>query len=98
MGQAIVAISGRSYRISCRDGDEARIAGLGTELAARAERLTASLGVMPESQLLVMTSLMLADELADARAGIAPPPGAGPVVDITRLARIVERLETLAGT
>ena len=98
MAQAIVAISGRSYRISCREGEEARIAGLGNELAARADRLTAALGVMPESQLLIMTSLMLADELADARAGIAPPAAAAPVVDVTRLARIVERLETLAGT
>lgn len=98
MGQAILAISGRSYRISCRDGDEDRIARLGDELAARADRLTASLGTMPESQLLAMTALMLADELADARAGIAPPPAAAPMVDITRLARIVERLESLART
>ena len=104
MGQAVLAISGRSYRISCRDGDEERIGRLGDELAARAERLTASLGTMPETQLLAMTALMLADELADARAGIAPPTPvapaapAPPMVDITRLARIVDRLETLART
>lgn len=101
MGQALLAISGRTYRISCRDGDEDRIGRLGDELAARADKLTASLGTMPETQLLAMTALMLADELSDARAGIAPPPiasqAAPPMVDITRLARIVERLETLAG-
>jgi cell division protein ZapA len=51
---------------------------------------------VPEGQLLVMTALMLADELADARAGIAPPVAAAPMVDITRLARIVERMEQLA--
>lgn len=98
MGQAMIAIGGRSYRISCRDGDEARVSGLGDELAARAERLTQSLGVMPEGQLLVMTALMLADELADARAGMAPPPAAAPMVDINRLTRIVERLESLAAS
>lgn len=101
MGQALLVISGRSYRITCRDGDEDRITRLGDELAARADRLTASLGTMPETQLLAMTALMLADELSDARAGIAPPPApvaAPPMVDITRLARIVERLETIAGT
>ena len=97
MGQALLAISGRTYRISCRDGDEDRIGRLGDELAARADKLTASLGTMPETQLLAMTALMLADELSDARAGIAPPQAAPPMVDITRLARIVERLETLAG-
>lgn len=98
MGQAMIAIGGRSYRISCRDGDEARVSGLGDELSARAERLTQALGVMPEGQLLVMTALMLADELSDARAGIAPPPAAAPMVDISRLTRIVERLESLAAS
>lgn len=96
MGQALLSISGRSYRITCRDGDEDRISRLGGELAARADNLTGALGTMPETQLLAMTALMLADELADARAGITPPPAATPMVDITRLTRIVERLETLA--
>lgn len=95
MGQAQISMGGRQYRINCRDGDEARVAGLGEELALRADRLTQSLGVTPESQLLAMTSLMLADELADARAGIvpaAPPPA---MFDISRLTKIVERLEAL---
>ena len=96
MGQALLSISGRSYRITCRDGDEDRISRLGGELAARADNLTGALGTMPETQLLAMTALMLADELADARAGITPPPAATPMVDITRLTRIVERLEMLA--
>jgi cell division protein ZapA len=96
MGQALVNICGRSYRISCREGDEDRISRLGDEIAGRADRITGSLGSVPEGQLLVMTALMLADELADARAGIAPPVAAAPVVDITRLARIVERMEQLA--
>ena len=96
MGQALLTITGRTYRISCRDGDEDRISRLGDEIAARAERITGSLGSVPEGQLLVMTALMLADELADARAGIAPPAAAAPVMDITRLARIVERMEQLA--
>lgn len=101
MGQALLAISGRQYRISCRDGDEDRIGRLGEELGARAERLTAALGVMPETQLLVMTALMLADELADARTGQPAAPAATtaaapPMIDITRLTHIVERLERLA--
>ena len=97
MGQAVISVGGRQYRINCRDGDEPRVAGLGEEIDLRSEKLTGQLGVMPEGQLLVMTALMLADELADARAGIAPATPPGPMVDITRLTRIVERLETLAG-
>jgi cell division protein ZapA len=96
MGQVLLTITGRTYRISCRDGDEDRISRLGDEIAARAERITGSLGSVSEGQLLVMTALMLADELADACAGIAPPVAGAPMVDITRLSRIVERMEQLA--
>ncbi len=107
MGQAILSIAGRSYRIPARDGDEARIAGLGEDIAARAQRLTTSLGVMPETQLLVLCALMLADELADARSGApaAPPapmpaaePAPAPAPDLSRLAALVERLEAIART
>jgi cell division protein ZapA len=96
MGQALLTITGRTYRISCRDGDEDRISRLGDEIAARATSITGSLGSVPEGQLLVMTALMLADELADARNGIAPAASPTPMMDITRLTRIVERLEHLA--
>lgn len=96
MGQALLNITGRTYRISCRDGDEDRIARLGDDIALRAERITGALGSVPEGQLLVMTALMLADELAEARSGVSPAAGAAPMVDVTRLARIVERLEHLA--
>ncbi|WP_310476782.1 cell division protein ZapA [Sandarakinorhabdus sp.] len=96
MGQALLTITGRTYRISCRDGDEDRISRLGDEIAVRADSITASLGSVPEGQLLVMTALMLADELSDTRAGVAPAAATPPMMDITRLTRIVERLETLA--
>jgi len=96
MGQALLTIAGRSYRIPARDGDEARIARLGDELSARAHRLTTALGVLPETQLLVLVALMLADELAEARSG--NPAGAPPQPDLSRLAALVERLEAMART
>ncbi|OSZ67098.1 hypothetical protein CAP39_11710 [Sphingomonas sp. IBVSS1] len=105
MGQALLTIAGRSYRIPARDGDEARISRLGDELSARAHRLTTALGVLPENQLLVLVSLMLADELAEARC--ANPPSLAPVTaaatasaapDLSRLAALVERLEAIART
>ncbi|WP_164155472.1 cell division protein ZapA [Sandarakinorhabdus rubra] len=96
MGQAMLSMGGRQYRINCRDGDEPRIVGLGEELAARADRLTRNLGPMPEAQLLAMVALTLADELADARSGAPSSGPVPPMLDITRLTRIVERLEALA--
>ncbi len=104
MGQALLTIAGRSYRIPARDGDEVRIARLGDELSARAHRLTTALGTLPETQLLVLVALMLADELAEARGANPPPasaaasagPDSGP--DLAQLAALVARLEALAGT
>jgi cell division protein ZapA len=52
-----------------------------------------------EGQLLVMLALMLADELGDARAGIAPhPPAAAAAIDTGALAALVARVEALAAT
>lgn len=63
-------IGGRSYRLACRPGEEARLTGLAAGLDARAAALTARLGPMAESRLLVMLALTLADELADAEAAL----------------------------
>ena len=105
MGQALLTIAGHSYRIPARDGDEARITRLGEEISARAARLTSTLGTLPETQLLVLCALMLADELAEARGANpapalapTPAPAAAPAAapDLSRLAALVEKLEALA--
>lgn len=95
MAETRLHIAGRLYRIDCRDGDEARVAALGGDLAARADALTAALGAMGEGQLLVMLALMLADELADARAGSSPAAPAA-AIDTGALAALVARVEALA--
>lgn len=105
MAQVSLSIGAHNYRIAARDGDEVRIERLGEDLAARAARLTKALGVMSEGQMLVMVGLMLADELAEARSGAGPavsaaaPAPAAPAAtlapDLSRLTRIVERLEAL---
>lgn len=99
MAETRLHIAGRLYRIDCRDGDEARVAALGADLAARADALTTALGAVGEGQLLVMLALMLADELADARAGIVAPPSLpAPGPDAAALAALVARVEALAAT
>ncbi len=101
MGQALLTIAGRSYRIPARDGDEARITRLGDALSVRAHQLTSALGTMAETQMLVLIALTMADELAEARgtAPAAPPaPVAAVAPDLSRLAQLVERLEAIART
>ncbi|WP_416908133.1 MAG: cell division protein ZapA [Polymorphobacter sp.] len=95
MAQVTVEIAGRSYPLSCRDGDEPHLESLAASLARKADGLLASLGPMSEARLMLMTALMVADELHDSRAGKAPPPlPADPAAD-ARLAALTARIEAL---
>lgn len=99
MGQVIVSIGGRNYPLSCRDGDEGRIAELANGIAAKAEGLTRSLGGMSEPRLLLMSALMIADELHELRHGKAEAWAAPRPVDPATLASfeaLAERAERLA--
>lgn len=66
MGQVKVSINDRSYAVSCGDGEEDHV----RELAAYVNRHVASLadevGQVGEARLLLMASLLIADELSDA--------------------------------
>ena len=68
MGQVSINIRGRQYQIACDDGQEAHLARLGRYLDQRAEQVSASAGSVSDALLLVMVSLMVADELADTSA------------------------------
>ena len=100
MGQVLVEIGGRSYALSCRDGDEAHLTELADGIAQKADALTVSLGTMTESRLLLMSALMVADELHDTRAAKAAgwiPPGAADTNAIDdRLSALLARAERLA--
>jgi len=67
MGQLTIDIGGYSYKLACRDGEEARLEKLARYLNAKVEELTAALGQVSESRMLLMAALMLADELFEAR-------------------------------
>ncbi|WP_426163748.1 cell division protein ZapA [Sandarakinorhabdus sp. DWP1-3-1] len=99
MGQVIVDIGGRSYPLSCRDGDEAHLAELAAGIATKADGLTRSLGAMSESRLLLMAALMVADELYDMRRGgpITPSSAVGLDPELAeRLLGLADRAEKLA--
>jgi cell division protein ZapA len=68
VGQVSINIHGRHYQIACDDGQEAHLARLGRYLDERAEQLSKSTGPVNDTLLLVMVSLMVADELADMSA------------------------------
>ncbi|MSO84967.1 MAG: cell division protein ZapA [Rhodospirillales bacterium] len=68
MAQTAVRINGRSYPIVCDDGQEAHLAKLALFIDKRIEQLAAAVGCSDDARLLVMASLLVADELMDAQA------------------------------
>ncbi len=78
MPEVDLTINGRSYRVACEEGEEERLSRLGAYIDDRVEVLVAQIGQVGDARLLVMTGLMIADELAEAygalsEAGIAIP-------------------------
>lgn len=68
MGQVAVNLNGRSYRFDCGDGEEPRLKELAAHVKSRFEALSREFGNVGEDRLLLMVSLLIADELWDARA------------------------------
>lgn len=67
MGVVSLTLDGRSYRVGCGEGEEARLRALGDHLASKVERLSAEHGSIGHDKLLVMAALLVADELFEAR-------------------------------
>lgn len=70
MPQVEVAINGRNYEIACDDGEEAHLAQLGEYVDRRVKELITAVGQVGDSRLLVMASLLIADELAETYADL----------------------------
>lgn len=95
MAQVTVEIAGRNYPLACREGDEPHLTTLATDIARKADRLLESLGPMSEARLMLMTALMIADELHDVRAGKAPAqPASDPALE-AKLTSLTARVHSL---
>jgi cell division protein ZapA len=68
MGQVTVTLNGRSYRLRCGDGEEQRLIALADHVRSKLNGLVQQFGQAGEDRLLLMSALLIADELWDARA------------------------------
>ncbi len=66
MAQVTVTINERRYTVACDDGQEAHLTRLGDYIDRRVGELVAAVGQIGDAKLLVMVSLLIADELSDA--------------------------------
>lgn len=73
MAQVTITINGRNYPVACNAGEEARIGELARYVDEKVRGFAKEFGGAGEARLLLLTALVLADELADAQEpGSAP--------------------------
>lgn len=66
MSEISVTINGRDYLVACEDGQEEQLDKLAHFVDKKMSELVASVGQIGDARLLVMTTLLIADELSDA--------------------------------
>lgn len=67
MAEVTLTINGRNYGISCDDGQEQRVLDLGSYVDQRLKEMSRAGAANTESHLLVLTSILMADEIFDLR-------------------------------
>ena len=63
-------VNGRSFAVTCEDGQEARIRRLGQYVDAKVTEFVRGVGQVGEARLLLLAALVIADELADAEEAL----------------------------
>ena len=64
MAQVEIKIGGRTFEVACQDGEEHFLQTAAGMLDEEATHLSSQIGRMPESRMLLMAGLMLADKTA----------------------------------
>ena len=90
-----LTINGRDYDMACEPGQSERIQALGRDMDARARWILKQVGNVPDTRLMLMVGLMLADELQECQDKTTNLNGQVEQ-EQDRLEQLVLRAETLA--
>jgi cell division protein ZapA len=112
MASVEVSINGRNYQIACENGEEDRLSRLAEYVDERVQELVVAVGQAGDTRLLVMVSLLIADELYEAQSALerhgidtdaeeaGQPKANGDAAGEDRLVSVIEamadRIETIA--
>jgi cell division protein ZapA len=72
MGQVSVTFNNQEHHLGCQDGDEERLLKLANYVEEKAHLLLERMGSVGDTRLLLMTAIMIADELQDLNEGKMP--------------------------
>jgi cell division protein ZapA len=67
MGQVSVTLNGRTYRLECGEGEEEHLIALSEYLGSHVDTMKHKFGQVGDDRLILMASLMVTDELWEAR-------------------------------
>jgi cell division protein ZapA len=100
MAQVTVRINGYAYTVGCRDGEEEHLQAMAGEVDRRIDSVKAVAGPSGEARMLVMASLLMADDLYETdkalRAAQAGQPAPADPKLGRRLGRLAKRAEEIA--
>ena len=106
MAQVTIKLNGYSYTVGCEDGQEQHLTAMAAQVENRIESIKALGGSSGEARVLVLTALLMADELHDLRiemdglrTAAAPPAartGKGDAEMNRRVRRMAARAEQIA--
>jgi cell division protein ZapA len=102
MAQVTVRINGYAYTVGCQDGEEEHLQAMAREVERRIDSIKVAAGPSGEARMLVMASLLMADDLFEmgkslraARAG-QPMAAEGDPKLGRRLGKLAKRAEEIA--
>ena len=107
MATVTVEINGRPYAVGCADGQEERVRILAKQFDSQVRQVAADVGQVGDIRLFLMSALLLADELHEAKlqaggrakaapAAAAPAANGGTDGVAEALNAVAARLEKLA--
>jgi cell division protein ZapA len=100
MAKVSVTINKRKYEIACDDGQEAHLVRLAQYVDRRVDELVAAVGQVGDARLLVMASLLVADELSEVYTELdglrEDQRGRAPSLGASDLDRVAQRIEKIA--
>jgi cell division protein ZapA len=96
-----IMVVGRTYEISCDEGQEDDVRALAAEVDRRAAELLRAVGQVGDARLLVMVGLMMADEIAELRrrdggGGVPPAQDDVDAALSTRLDALAQHINAIA--
>jgi cell division protein ZapA len=70
MAEVVVTVNGRSFALSCEEGQENRTRRLAQYVDAKIRDFVKTLGQVGETRLLLLAALVIVDELAEANQAL----------------------------